>query len=175
MEMTIGKRTAQIQLLSKEKDLVRISVDDRIYEVNVVVTDNGICSLIHDGRSFSMELSSSDNGRSYTVRQGFNSYEVEIVDAQEKYMRSRRKEDVRQEDTIVAPMPGKIVKILVNPGDQVKEGDTLVVFEAMKMQSNLNVVGDCTIGTILVSEGDSVASGQPLIRLETTTNAKDHE
>ncbi len=175
MEMTIGKRTAQIQLLSKEKDLVRISVDDRIYEVNVVVTDNGICSLIHDGRSFNMELSNSDNGRSYTVRQGFNSYEVEIVDAQEKYMRSRRKEDVRQEDTIVAPMPGKIVKILVNPGDQVKEGDTLVVFEAMKMQSNLNVVGDCTIGTILVSEGDSVASGQPLIRLETTTNAKDHE
>ena len=122
-----------------------------------------------------MELPSSDNGRSYTVRQGFNSYEVEIVDAQEKYIRSRRKEDVRQEDTIVAPMPGKIVKILVNPGDQVKEGDTLVVFEAMKMQSNLNVVGDCTIGTILVSEGDSVASGQPLIRLETTTNAKDHE
>lgn len=175
MEMTIGKRTAQIQLLSKEKDFVRISVDDRIYEVNVVVTDNGICSLIHDDRSFNMELSSSDNGRSYTVRQGFNSYEVEIVDAQEKYMRSRRKEDVRQEDTIVAPMPGKIVKILVNPGDQVKEGDTLVVFEAMKMQSNLNVVGDCTIGTILVSEGDSVASGQPLIRLETTTNAKDHE
>ena len=55
MEMTIGKRTAQIQLLSKEKDLVRISVDDRIYEVNVVVTDNGICSLIHDGRSFNME------------------------------------------------------------------------------------------------------------------------
>ena len=45
----------------------------------------------------------------------------------------------------------------------------------MKMQSNLNVVGDCTIGIILVSEGDSVASGQPLIRLETTTNAKDHE
>lgn len=175
MEMTIGKRTAQIQLLSKEKDFVRISVDDRIYEVNVVVTDNGICSLIHDGRSFNMELSDSDNGRSYTVRQGFNSYEVEIVDAQEKYMRSRRKEDVRQEDTIVAPMPGKIVKILVNLGDQVKEGDTLVVFEAMKMQSNLNVVGDCTIGTILVSEGDSVASGQPLIRLETTTNAKDHE
>ena len=79
---------------------------------------------------------------------------------------------MRQEDTIVASMPGKIVKILVNPGDQVKEGDTLVVFEAMKMQSNLNVVGD---GTILVSEGDSVASGQPLIRLETTTNAKDHE
>lgn len=175
MEMTIGKRTAQIQLLSKEKDFVRISVDDRIYEINVVVTDNGICSLIHDGRSFNTELSSSDNGRSYTVRQGFNSYEVEIVDAQEKYIRSRRKEDVRQEDTIVAPMPGKIVKILVNPGDQVKEGDTLVVFEAMKMQSNLNVVGDCTIGTILVSEGDSVASGQPLIRLETTTNAKDHE
>lgn len=175
MEMTIGKRTAQIQLLSKENNLVRIRVDDRIYEVDLVIADNGICSLIHNGHSFDMELTRSDNGRSYTVSQGFNTYKIEVVDTLEKYMRSRRKEDVRQEDTIVAPMPGKIVKILVNPGDQVKEGDTLVVFEAMKMQSNLNVVGDCTIGIILVSEGDSVASGQPLIRLETTTNAKDHE
>ena len=110
MEMTIGKRTAQIQLLSKEKDFVRISVDDRIYEVNVVVTDNGICSLIHDGRSFNMELSSSDNGRSYTVRQGFNSYEVEIVDAQEKYMRSRRKEDVRQEILLLLRCPERSSK-----------------------------------------------------------------
>ena len=171
MEMNIGERTAQIQLLSKENNLVRIRVDDRIYEVDLVIADNGICSLIHNGHSFDMELT----GRSYTVSQGFNTYKIEVVDTLEKYMRSRRKEDVRQEDTIVAPMPGKIVKILVNPGDQVKEGDTLVVFEAMKMQSNLNVVGDCTIGIILVSEGDSVASGQPLIRLETTTNAKDHE
>ncbi len=175
MEMNIGERTAQIQLLSKENNLVRIRVDDRIYEVDLVIADNGICSLIHNGHSFDMELTRSDNGRSYTVSQGFNTYKIEVVDTLEKYMRSRRKEDVRQEDTIVAPMPGKIVKILVNPGDQVKEGDTLVVFEAMKMQSNLNVVGDCTIGIILVSEGDSVASGQPLIRLETTTNAKDHE
>ena len=111
MEMTIGKRTAQIQLLSKEKDLVRISVDDRIYEVNVVVTDNGICSLIHDGRSFNMELSSSDNGRSYTVRQGFNSYEVEIVDAQEKYIRSRRKEVPRQEKSYRRICPRQRVEL----------------------------------------------------------------
>jgi len=166
MEMTIGKRTAQIQLLSKEKDFVRISVDDRIYEINVVVTDNGICSLIHDGRSFNMELSSSDNGRSYTVRQGFNSYEVEIVDAQEKYIRSRRKEDVRQEDTIVAPMPGKIVKILVNPGDQVKEGDTLVVFEAMKMQNIITATHRGRISRLCVKTGQIVGKDEILAEIK---------
>ena len=122
-----------------------------------------------------MELTRSDNGRTYTVSQGFNTYKIEVVDTLEKYMRSRRKDELRQEDTIVAPMPGKIVKILVSPGDQLHEGQTLIVFEAMKMQSNLNVVGDCTVREILVSEGDSVASGQMLVKLETETNAKDHE
>ncbi len=175
MEMNIGERTAQIQLLSKENNLVRIRVDDRIYEVDLVIADNGICSLIHNGHSFDMELTRSDNGRSYTVSQGFNTYKIEVVDTLEKYMRSRRKDELRQEDTIVAPMPGKIVKILVSPGDQLHEGQTLIVFEAMKMQSNLNVVGDCTVREILVSEGDSVASGQMLVKLETETNAKDHE
>lgn len=175
MEMNIGERTAQIQLLSKENNLVRIRVDDRIYEVDLVIADNGICSLIHNGHSFDMELTRSDNGRSYTVSQGFNTYKIEVVDALEKYMRSRRKDELRQEDTIVAPMPGKIVKILVSPEDQLHEGQTLIVFEAMKMQSNLNVVGDCTVHEILVSEGDSVASGQMLVKLETETNAKDHE
>ena len=76
---------------------------------------------------------------------------------------------------IKSPMPGKILDVQVDNGQEINKGDTLLILEAMKMQSNLNVVGDCTIGTILVSEGDSVASGQPLIRLETTTNAKDHE
>lgn len=51
-------------------------------------------------------------------------------------------------------MPGKIVKINVAAGDRVTDGDTLIVFEAMKMQSNLKVVGDCTVREVLVCEGD---------------------
>lgn len=166
MEVHIGKRVAELQLIEKDGNKVRISVDDRVYEVDIVIADNGVCSLIYNGQSFNMEIARVDNSKKYKVNRGFNTYDVEIVDAREKYMRSRRKDEGRQEDTIAAPMPGKIVKINFVPGDKATDGDTLIVFEAMKMQSNLKVVGDCVIREVLVAEGDSVASGQPLIKLD---------
>lgn len=170
MEVHIGKRVAEVQLIEKEDNRVRIAVDERTYDVDIVIADNGVCSLIHDGQSYNMEIVRSDNGKKYKVNRGFNSYDVEIVDAQEKYLRSRRKEEGRQDDTINAPMPGKIVRINVAPGDRVTDGDTLIVFEAMKMQSNLKVIGDCAIREILVAQGDPVATGQPLIKLDISTN-----
>ncbi len=165
MELHIANRIAEIELLQKEENRVKISVDDRIYEVDIVIADNGVCSILHDGESFNMEVVRT-GGKKYKVNRGFDSCDIELVDAQEKYMRSRRRDEGRQEDTICAPMPGKIVKIGVAPGDAATDGDALVVFEAMKMQSNLKVTGDCTVREVLVAEGDSVVSGQALIRLD---------
>ena len=72
----------------------------------------------------------------------------------------------KQDDKIVAPMPGKVVKIPVKVGDQLKAGDIVVVLEAMKMQSNYKVSSDCTVREILVNEGDSVNSNQVLLTLD---------
>lgn len=169
MEIHIGEREAEVELISRDGNKISISVDGKVYDVDIVIADNGVCSLLHNGQSFNMELARSENGKQYTVNRGFSSYSLDVVDAQERYLRSRRKEEGRQDDTISAPMPGKIVKINFAPGDKATDGDTLIVFEAMKMQSNLKVVGDCTIAEVLVREGDSVASGQPLIKLDILT------
>lgn len=164
MEIHIGDRVAEVELISKEDNKVRATVDGKTYDVDIVIADNGVCSLIYNGQSFNMEV--VRNGKQFKVNRGFNSYDVDIIDAQEKYMRSRRKDEGRQDDTITAPMPGKIVKINFKPGDRATDGDTLIVFEAMKMQSNLKVVGDCIVREVFVAEGDSVASGQQLIKLD---------
>lgn len=166
MEMHIGDRVAGVQLIQKEGNRVKISVDDRLYDVDIVIADNGVCSIIHDGQSFNMEVVRMNGGKKYRVNRGFSGYDVEVIDAQERYMRSRRRDEGRQDELICAPMPGKIVRINVAPGDAATDGDILVVFEAMKMQSNLKVVGDCTVREVLVAEGDSVASGQSLIKLD---------
>ena len=63
-------------------------------------------------------------------------------------------------------MPGKIVSILVKEGDELSAGDTVLVIEAMKMQSNFKVTSDCSVKEILVKEGDSVVSDQVLVKLE---------
>ena len=63
-------------------------------------------------------------------------------------------------------MPGKIVSILVKEGDKLSAGDTVLVIEAMKMQSNFKVTSDCSVKEILVKEGDSVVNDQVLVKLE---------
>ena len=63
-------------------------------------------------------------------------------------------------------MPGKGEKIPVTEGQEMKAGDTAIVIEAMKMQSNYKVVSDCRIKEILVREGDNMTGDQTLITLE---------
>ena len=66
---------------------------------------------------------------------------------------------------IGAGIPGSIIKILVNEGDQVKKGESLVVIEAMKMETNIVATVDSTIEKIYVSEGQQVKSGELIVKL----------
>ncbi len=67
---------------------------------------------------------------------------------------------------VIAPMPGKIVDILVQPGDKVETGQVVVILEAMKMENELSVLSKGTVKAIAVHRGDSVQGGQLLVSLE---------
>ena len=166
MEIHIGKRIAEIELVSKDGNKVQLTIDGKPYEVDVVMAENRICSILHDGQSYNAELIKSEGGKNYRVNTHFSSYSIDIVDSQAKYLRTRKKEEDKQDDKIVSPMPGKIVSILVKEGDKLSAGDTVLVIEAMKMQSNFKVTSDCSVKEILVKEGDSVVNDQVLVKLE---------
>jgi pyruvate carboxylase len=72
-------------------------------------------------------------------------------------------DDPRQ---VGAPMPGKIFKLLVAVGDEVKAGDTLLATEAMKMETNIKVKKDGIVKEIMFAEGDQVAQDDLLVTLE---------
>ena len=78
----------------------------------------------------------------------------------------RKGGEEKQQDKIVSPMPGKVVKIPVKVGDRLQAGDIVVVIEAMKMQSNYKVNSECVVKEILVNEGDSVNSNQVIMTLD---------
>ncbi len=69
-------------------------------------------------------------------------------------------------DELTAPMPGKIIRVLVSPGDRVESRATLVVIEAMKMEMPLAAPRAATVRAVCVSEGDVVARGMMLVELE---------
>ena len=69
------------------------------------------------------------------------------------------------DESTVSPMPGTVLEVRVKPGDEVEEGQTLVVVEAMKMQNALSVSRDGKVKAIHVASGEKVADGDLLIEL----------
>ena len=143
-----------------------LTIDGKPFEADVVMAENGTCNILMDGRSANAQLIRRENGKSYKVNTHYSSFNVEIVDSQAKYLRMRKKGEDEQNDRITSPMPGKVVKIPVTAGQEMRTGDTVIVIEAMKMQSNYKVTSDCRIKEILVQEGDNITGDQTLITLE---------
>ncbi len=166
MEIRIGERVADVTLVNKDGNRVEFSIDGKPCVVDIVMAENGSCSILHDGNSYNAELIRSEGGKSYDVSMFHRSYHVDVVDTQAKYLHMRKTTGGRQSDKIVAPMPGRVVSIPVKPGDVLKAGDIAIVLEAMKMQSNYKVSSDCTVKNVLVAEGDAVLDKQTLIELE---------
>jgi acetyl/propionyl-CoA carboxylase alpha subunit len=73
---------------------------------------------------------------------------------------------VAEQSTLTAPMPGTVIKVLVEPGDSVRARQPLVVLEAMKMETPLVSPYDATVRTVHVAEGDRVSGGALLVELE---------
>ena len=69
-------------------------------------------------------------------------------------------------NNLKAPMPGLVIKTLVNEGDHVKAGEPLLILEAMKMENIFKAVADATIKSIKVTEKQAVEKGQELITFE---------
>lgn len=164
-EIKINDRTALVEVLSREGNKVRISIDGKIYDADVVMVEKGVYSILLDNRSHNIELIRTEN-KNYLLNTYSKSYDIEIIDAETKYLKSRRRDDSQEEAVISSPMPGKVVKILVKVGDQVKAGDTVVIVSAMKMESEYKVKKDRIIKDIKVKEGDTIKANQPLVIIE---------
>jgi pyruvate carboxylase subunit B len=78
------------------------------------------------------------------------------------------KEEVREiaPGAVTAPMPGKVLRVLVREGDRVSVGQGLLILEAMKMENEIPSPKDGVVKRILIKEGDTVDTGQPLIEIE---------
>ncbi len=164
MKIKIGNKLKEISVVSQEGNKVEILVDDKKYNLDIVMAENGLCSIItEDGHSYNAELKPSNNNQEYTVSVAFNAFAVEIVSPYQ-YGAKKAKSSEKQ-DKIFSPIPGKVVRVMVKEGDLVKAGDPAIVIEAMKMQSEYKVKEDCVIKKILVNEGDNVAGNQTLIEL----------
>jgi biotin carboxyl carrier protein len=166
-EISIGHRTAKIELLNRVGHNALIKVDDQKYDLDIVEVENGVYSILYKGHSYNVELIRGESSKKFIINTFAKTFNAEVIDAESKYITNRNKGlEVEGSNQVASPMPGKIVKIPVNVGDLVSAGQTLIVVEAMKMQSEFKATGDKKVLAILVKEGDTVDSHQVMIKLE---------
>jgi len=93
--------------------------------------------------------------------------EAAAFDARELAVRAmtRGKAGTLPAATLAAPMPGLVVRVLVNEGDTVQAGHGLIVLEAMKMENELRAAGGGTVARVHVTAGDKVERGASLVTL----------
>ncbi len=167
VEVKLNDRVAWVDLLSQDGNLLEVEVDGKKYKVDLMHTAGGTFSIITEGHSYNIELVPQKQAKHYTAYTLYQSFDVEIIDAEARYLLNRGANGfASNENTISSPMPGKVVKILVNERDQVKEGETAVIISAMKMESEYKSPKDGVIKKINVKDGDTIEGNQILIELE---------
>jgi len=167
LEFSIDGRKPEVKLLGSDGSQVKLSIDGRVYNADIMQVGNGLYSIIIDGQSFSIEMIEGDTPKHYVLNTFYKSFNVEIIDAEKRYQRSRLKGSaIGGENNISSPMPGKVVSIPVKIGQEVEAGQPVIIISAMKMESEIKVKNPGKVKEIRVKEGAVIDAHQILMIIE---------
>lgn len=153
VELTRGERTWTCR------------VDGHEYEVDAVLTARDVMSVLVDGKAHEAKREFSLTGETHMII-GSERFATEVRDP--RSLRSRRAAGASMEgpQQIKAPMPGKIVRVLVSEGTEVEAGQGVAVVEAMKMQNEIKSPKAGRVQKLTAKEGTSVNAGDVLAVVE---------
>ncbi len=161
-------REIDAEVISRDGNTIRVRIGDR--EIAAEFTPNadagGILTI--DGRRY--PVFGARRKDSIFVSVGPASFEFKPAEAA-----ARRRSRGLAATEVTAPMPGKVLKVLVRDGDLVEAGQALVVIEAMKMETTLAAEGAAIVKQVRVEEGQSVDHGAVLIELSPPPVSSDRE
>jgi biotin carboxyl carrier protein len=120
----------------------------------------GIFSILIEGRSYQATVLAPE-----VIQVNGHIFSVELFDPRE--LRARSSAGASQgRQNIVAPMPGKVVRLLVSAGDRIEEGQGLIVVEAMKMQNEMKSPKTGLVVEVKTKTGATVSAGEILVVIE---------
>jgi len=136
-----------------------VEIDDAKSSVRLVQIEDNLYTLVTGNSTVPVGI--AKKGKVLQVYLGGELYEIESVSLRDAERVSMGPAAGRQE--IKSPMPSRIVKILKSEGEEVAEGEGVIVVEAMKMESELKSSINGKVAEVKVSEGDAVESGTVLV------------
>lgn len=156
-----ARRSVELTRSAEEPSQLAATLDGRRVEADAAKISPSVYSILLGGRSLEVRVEALPDGM--MVRTAGREYRVDIVDLR-SWRRSRSgKIDLAGRQQIAAPMAGKVVRVLVAPGQQVETGQGLLVVEAMKMQNEIRSPKTGTVERLLAKEGQAVNPGEVLV------------
>ncbi len=164
LKASISDNSHEISL-NLADDTATVALDDRDYELQVRKLSNGEYLLRDGTKIYNCRVAQKSSDAFEVVLHGRN-YEITLTDP--KRLRSGQNSGGHHSGAaeIVSPMPGKIVRLLVKPGDQVEAGAGVIVVEAMKMQNEMKAPKSGIVVSIEAQEGATVNAGDVLAIIE---------
>jgi biotin carboxyl carrier protein len=161
VQLAGAARGTHVVELERDADRWRISLDGRALNADAAEIAPNVFSILLDGESQEVRVSPSASG-ALTLQTAHQEFTAEVIDP--RAWRGRRHGAVEAEgrQQIVAPMPGKIIRVLVKEGEKVEAGQGLLVVEAMKMQNEIRSPKSGSVERVLVKEGQPVNAGEVL-------------
>jgi biotin carboxyl carrier protein len=147
--------------LERDADRWKVSLDGQHVDADAVEIDPNTLSLLLEGQSFEVRITHSPDDV-FKLQTGLQEFTAEVVDP--RAWRGRRHGALEAEgrQQVIAPMPGKVVRILVQAGEKVEAGQGLLVVEAMKMQNEIRSPKGGIVERLHVKEGQPVNAGEVL-------------
>jgi biotin carboxyl carrier protein len=160
LKIQLGGRTRDLEL-AREGLTLRARLDGRAVEANVVEVGPGMYSILLEGAACEVHVEPAPAGLIVSV--AGRRLEARVVDPR-RWRGAGRGGTLEAEgrQQVVAPMPGKVVRVLVQQGESVEAGRGLLVVEAMKMQNEIRSPKTGAVERLLVTEGQAVNAGEIL-------------
>jgi biotin carboxyl carrier protein len=157
LQIEIGGKKRYVEL-TRAGERPIWSVDGQRLEADAMEVSPGLYSILVNGKSFAVRMEQAGA----VLRAIAGSREFRIVISDEREWRRKRGSAIEAEGRqhVLAPMPGKIVRVLVKKGDAVRAGQGLLVVEAMKMQNEIRAPKSGAIDRLAVVEGQTVNAGE---------------
>jgi acetyl/propionyl-CoA carboxylase alpha subunit len=158
---TIGSDTRVVEV-SGADGRYRVTIGETAWDVDARATMPGIFSILIGGRSYVADVVDRDGA--CVVEVGGEQYEINVEEQTRHIIRTRGGAGAGAGSrTLTAPLPGKISRVAVQPGDAVSAGDILLVIEAMKMENEFRAAAAGTVAEVHVAAGQAVNAGDVLI------------
>lgn len=164
----LAKKDAEatpVEVESLGNGLYAVTLEGKRYELDSLVLPHGAVSMLVEHDSYNVDFEERGDEVGVLVRGEVLRFDI----ADERKLRMRAASGAFQAEgkqTINAPMPGKIVKVFVKVGDEVQEGQGLVVVEAMKMENELKAPKAGKVTEVHAKEGTTVENGARLVVVE---------